>query len=55
MLHRRLYIILFRTRFVTTISKFVKTKKLFKKIVIVVFNNFLSFTMSKVTKLKLKI
>jgi len=39
---------------VVAINKLAKTKKLFKKIV-VVFNNFLLFAKSKVTKLKLKV
>jgi len=40
---------------VVAINKSVRTKKLFKKIVVVVFNNFLSFAKSKVTKLKFKV
>jgi len=36
-------------------SKSVRTKKFFKKIVVVIFNNLSSSTKSKVTKLKLKI
>ena len=36
-------------------SKSIKIKKLFKKIVVIVFNNFSQFAKSKVTKLKLKI
>jgi len=36
-------------------NKPIKTKKPFEKIVIVVFNNFLSSTKSKVTKLKFKV
>jgi len=36
-------------------NKSIRTKKLFKKIVVVVFNNLLSFAKSKVTKLKLKV
>ena len=41
--------------FVVAMSKPAKTKKLFKKIVVVVFNNLSSFVKSKVTKLKLKV
>jgi hypothetical protein len=40
---------------VVAIGKSAKTKKLFKKIVVVVFNNLLSFAKSKATKLKLKV
>jgi len=40
---------------VVAISKSIKIKKFFKKIVVVVFNNFLLFVKSKVTKLKFKI
>ncbi len=40
---------------VVAMSKPAKTKKLFKKIVVVVFNNLSSFVKSKVTKLKLKV
>jgi len=40
---------------VVAMNKSIKTKKLFKKIVIVVFNNFLSFAKSKVIKLKFKV
>ncbi len=36
-------------------SKPARTKKFFKKIVVVVFNNFSSFAKFKVTKLKLKV
>jgi len=32
-----------------------KMKKLFKKIVVIIFNNLLSFAKPKITKLKLKI
>jgi len=36
-------------------GKSTRTKKLFKKAIVVVFNNLSSFAKSKVTKLKLKI
>ncbi len=40
---------------VVAMSKLAKTKKLFKKIVVIAFNDFLSSTKSKVIKLKLKV
>ncbi len=40
---------------VVAMSKPIRTKKLFKKIIVVVFNKFSLFAKSKVTKLKLKV